>query len=48
MALQHWSKKVIKELQKHAERDNCYNCKQLLTELAIAYGVKYEDLIKNN
>jgi hypothetical protein len=46
MALQDWSKKVIKELQKHAERDDCYECKQLLRMLAAAYGVNYEELIK--
>ena len=46
MALEQWSKKVIKELAKHAEHDKCYNCIQLLRQLAQAYGIKYEDLIK--
>ena len=27
-----WIDKTLKELQKHAERDNCYACKQLLKE----------------
>jgi hypothetical protein len=48
MALQQWSKKVIKELAKHADRDNCYQCKQLLAELATAYSVKPEDLTKKH
>jgi len=46
--LQQWSKKVIKELIKHAERDGCYQCKQLLAELATAYSVKPEDLTKKH
>lgn len=46
MALQEWSQKVIEELVKHAERDNCYTCIQLLRQLAEVYGVKYETLLK--
>jgi len=28
--LKTWLDLTLKELQKHAERDDCYNCKQLL------------------
>jgi hypothetical protein len=42
--LQNWSKKVIKEIAKHADRDHCYNCNQLLAELAAAYGISVEEL----
>jgi hypothetical protein len=27
-----WVVKIIKELKKHAEKDDCYSCKQLLKE----------------
>ena len=30
MNLEEWMLKVGKEVQKHAERDDCYECKQLL------------------
>ena len=30
--LRQWMDKTIKELQKHAECDHCYGCKQLLKE----------------
>jgi hypothetical protein len=46
MALQEWSKKVVKEIQKHAEVDGCQDCKKLLVMLAAAYGVSYEQLTK--
>lgn len=46
--LEDWSKKVIKELIKHADRDDCYSCKQLIATLAAAYGMTPEDFKKNN
>ena len=46
--LKDWSKEVIKELIKHADRDNCYSCKQLIATLAAASGMKLEDFKKNN
>ena len=46
--LKNWSKEVIKELIKHADRDNCYQCKQLIATLAAAYGMTPETFKKNN
>ena len=48
MALQTWSKKVIKEIIKHADQDNCKNCKQLLAEIATISGLKLEEFKKQN
>jgi len=45
MALEHWTQKVINELQTHAQK-GCPNCKRLLTELTIAYGVDPKTLTK--
>jgi hypothetical protein len=30
MSTREWLDNVVKELKKHAERDDCYDCKQLL------------------
>lgn len=30
--MREWLDKVIKELRKHTNRDDCYSCKQLLKE----------------
>jgi len=30
-----WVKKLIKELEKHASRDDCYDCKQLLRAMGL-------------
>jgi hypothetical protein len=30
-----WTKKTVWELMKHAERDDCYTCKQLLRAMHI-------------
>lgn len=38
-----WVTDTIKELQKHAEKDDCYSCKQLLKNPII---VKYSEMIK--
>ena len=46
--LQQWSKKVIKELIKHAERDGCYNCKELIAEMAAVSGISVADFKKIN
>jgi hypothetical protein len=48
MAIEQWSKKVMKEIVKHAERDDCYSCKQLLREIAAYYHTEYETFVKSN
>jgi hypothetical protein len=30
LSIEEWMSNVAKELQKHADRDGCYDCKQLL------------------
>ena len=30
-----YAKMLIKELYKHANRDNCYNCKQILRAMGL-------------
>ena len=46
--LQQWSKKVIKELIKHADRDGCYNCKMLIAEMAAVAGISAADFKRIN
>jgi hypothetical protein len=48
MSLQEWSKKVIKELIKHADHDNCQNCKQLIAEVAAVSDIKLKEFKKQN
>lgn len=30
-----WSKLLVKELYKHAQKDGCYNCKQILKAMGL-------------
>jgi len=30
-----WSKALVKELYKHATKDDCYNCKQILKAMGL-------------
>lgn len=39
-----WAEKLIKELRKHANRDDCYDCKQILK----AMGLNPEKEVTNN
>ena len=48
-----WTKKTVWELMKHAERDDCWSCKQLLRQMHIDtdnlagfLGVDKERLVK--
>jgi len=42
-ALRATMKKLVKEIQKHAERDDCYECKQLMaTTIVSAFLYKGE------
>jgi len=38
--------RMIKELLKHAQKDNCYECKTILKEMGIDANKSYEDLVK--
>jgi len=40
MNIEEWINKTIKELQKHADRDECYDCKQLLKERFVEKYIK--------
>lgn len=31
----HYAGKIVKELYKHAQRDNCYTCKELLRAMGL-------------
>ena len=39
-----WAKRVLKELNKYAERDDCYECKKLLREFLSRFNVTLEEL----
>ena len=41
-----WSKALIKELLKHAQRDDCYNCKRLLKAMGLNPTVSFEENFK--
>ena len=40
------SKKLLKELYKHAQRDKCYDCKQLIRKMGLDPDKKFYDLFK--
>jgi len=43
MNIEEWVRKVAKELRKHADRDNCYDCKQLLKYPLLKRYMDYQE-----
>jgi len=43
ITMKEWMDRVLKELKKHAERDGCYNCKQLIDYKFIQAYLKRAD-----
>jgi len=41
-----WSILMMKELFKHAQRDDCFGCKQVLRAMGLDPEKKFEDYIK--
>ena len=40
-----WAVKVLKEVKKHADRDDCYACKQLLREFAERWNIDPDKIL---
>jgi len=41
-----WAIALVEELRKHANRDGCYGCKELLRQMAKSYGINEEKFMK--
>lgn len=41
---QEQARKLVKEIYKHADRDNCYDCKQLLRALGLDPSKAFDEV----
>lgn len=43
-----WTKTLLKELFKHAQKDQCYTCRQILRAMGLDPEKRFEDLFKED